>query len=237
MKIQSVSDLNLDRLKILVYGHAGAGKTYLASTIEEPTLVLSVESGLLSIKESKLDAIDITTDDSGTLVSPAQRVRRLQEAYKFLTTEECRSKYKWVFIDSLSEISQNMMEALYLEFPDRKDALPMYGENAKRMRSLIKAFRDLPWYNVVFTALAEDDKDENNKRYKSIQMVGKIAQALPGLLDEVFFLTAHEGEEGQIVRRLITKGTDKVICKDRSGKLEMYEQPNLQTIADKIRRN
>ena len=90
--------------------------------------------------------------------------------------DKCKNKYKWIFIDSLTEISQNLMEQLYLEFPERKDSLVMYGENGKRMRSLIKSFRDIPYYNVVMTALSAVDKDENNVRITGVSMVGNISE-------------------------------------------------------------
>jgi hypothetical protein len=205
-----------------------------SKTIDEPTLIISAECGLLSLADKEIDMIDLSIDDNGNLIPKEKRIERLKQVYSYLLTEEAR-KYKWVFIDSLSEIAQNLMESLYLEFPDRKDSLPMYGENSKRMRSIIKSFRDLPGYNVVMTCLSEIDKDENNQRFIGVQMVGKISQVIPAFFDEVFYLHVAKQEDGSYQRSLITGRTEKLIAKDRSGKLEQYEKPNLQIIANKIR--
>ena len=53
MKVMSTRNAGVDRLKVLVHGPAGAGKTYLASTTgnHRSTLELSAEAGLLSLRE------------------------------------------------------------------------------------------------------------------------------------------------------------------------------------------
>jgi phage nucleotide-binding protein len=236
MKIQSTKSYSEDKLKILVFGEPGAGKTTLAKTIGEPTLIISAEAGLLCLNGEDIDVIDITQDDEGRVIPKEKRIARLGEAYQYLLTEECRNKYKWVFIDSLTEISQNLMEQLYLEFPDRKDSLVMYGENGKRMRSLIKSFRDIPYYNVVMTALSSVDKDENNVRIIGVSMVGNISEKVPAFFDEVFYLATIQNQEtGNVDRVLVTGKSDRVMAKDRSGKLDKIEKPSLAHIASKIK--
>lgn len=235
MKVQSTKDAHAHELKILIYGESGAGKTSLAKTIDEPTLVISAEGGLLPLRDKAIDFIDLSRDDAGNLVKKELRIERLQKVYQFLLTEDARKKYKWIFIDSLSELSQNLTEALYLEYPEKRDSLNLYGELAKRSRSLVKSFRDLPYYNVVFTALSEIDKDENGRRFNQIQMTGKIANQLPAYFDEVFYLQVQKDENGNDKRILITNKTDQTIAKDRSSSLSKIEEPNLSLIAKKIR--
>lgn len=238
MKIQSTQNYSSDKLKILVYGASGAGKTSLAKTIpkEEKTLVISAEAGLLCLNDTDLDVIDITQDDNGKLIPKEKRIQRLVEVYQYLNTEEAIKKYKWIFIDSLTEISQNMIEALYAEYPDRSATLVMYSENAKRMRSLIKSFRDIPHYNVVMTALDHTEKDENNMRITGVSMIGAIADKIPAYFDECLYLATFEDPETkETVRKLVTSKSEKLVCKDRSGKLHKIEEPSLAIIAKKIK--
>jgi phage nucleotide-binding protein len=231
MKIQNTMNYSSNKLKILIYGESGVGKTSLAKTITDKTLIISAEAGLLSLNDSNIDVIDITQDNDGKPILKEKRIQRLVEAYQYLLTDECKKKYQWIFIDSLTEISQAMIDSLNVEFPERKDSLVLYGENSKRMNSLIKSFRDIPFYNVVFTALPEIDKDENGFRFTTVQMVGSIAKKLPAFFDEVFYLFINDEAE----RLLLCEKSDKVIAKDRSGKLDRLEKPNLAQIARKIK--
>jgi hypothetical protein len=104
------------------------------------------------------------------------------------------------------------------------------------MRSLVKSFRDLPKYDVVFTCLSEVDKDESGMRVTQPQLVGKFAAHLPALLDEVFYLhTATNAETGEKTRTLVTEGSDRMVAKDRSGALEKFEPADLSAVFKKIR--
>lgn len=235
MRVQSTKSVGHDSLKFLVYGPAGSGKTTLAGTTGEPTIVISAEAGLLSLASQDLDYIDISHDDEGNFIPASKRYDKLAEAFKFLNGDEARSKYKWVVIDSLTEIGQLLTEKLQTKYPDRKDALVMWGEYSQELRSMIKAFRDLRGYNVVFTALSQPDKDENGRRFMAIMLQGKISEQLPGFFDEVFFYTQIEDQEGVARRVLVTGMTEKTPAKDRSGKLAQYERPHLGEIAKKIR--
>jgi hypothetical protein len=236
MKIISTKNYGADRLKCLVFGSSGAGKTTLISTAEEPVLIISFESGLLSIAGKDIDVIDATTDDAGNLLPKGDRINRLKEVYQFLLTEDARAKYKWIAIDSLTELAQNIIEDLHTKFTDRKDGFVMWGEYAKEIKGIIKAFRDLPYYSVIFTALATEDKDESARRYYKINVQGKISEELPAYFDEVFYLFVKDNDDGTSTRKLLCKAHAAVpFAKDRSGKLSEFEEPNLTTIAHKIK--
>lgn len=229
MKIKNTKDIQDNYLKALIYGPPGAGKTSLVRTIANvyKTLIISAESGLLSVAGLDCDVIDITTDDAGNLIEDKKaRLQRLAEIYSEINKDK---KYELIFIDSLSELSQTMVEALQKEMPDRKDSLVLWGENLKRMRALIKAFRDLKKH-VVMTCLSDIDKDETGKRFLTIDMSGKVAKEAPAMFDLVAFLKVDA--EGK--RSLITQPNESTIAKDRSGLLDPSEPADLSVIMKKI---
>ena len=153
MRISNTSKESHDRLKILVYGAPGVGKTTLAASLKEKVLVISAEAGLLSLADRDIDVIDITKDDQGKPIPKEKRTDRLIEIFQAVCKAEFYKKYRWLFLDSLTEIGQNMHESLLLIYPDKKDSMNLWGDYSKKATSMVKSFRDLPHYNVVFTGL------------------------------------------------------------------------------------
>lgn len=237
MKILNTSNQEHQKIKALIGGPSGAGKTTLAGTLNGKTLIVSAESGLMSVADKEIDFIDLSRNDKDEVITePAQRIARLSEVFKYLhagcPSEDGKAtwKYKNVFLDSLTEISELLVAKLNKDFPDRKDSFPMWGEYGKIMRSIVKNFRDLP-YNVWMSVITEVDKDENNKRYVSFKVAGSIADQLPQYFDEVF--QVHVDAEGK--RSLITRASDVLIhCKDRSRKLLPIEVADLGEVVRKI---
>jgi hypothetical protein len=249
MRIQNTLDAEAPAIKIVVAGEAGNGKTTLARTIEqalgERVLLVSAEAGLLTLRGSSVDYIELQRrfdeDRKAWIEVPKQdRVARLVEVFKYVSLPETMARYKWLFIDSLTEINQNVLEFLESQpdFQGPANTIKKYGELSTRMRGLCKAFRDLPHYNVVFSALVKNETDSDNRTTMSIDMTGKFAHVLPSLFDEIFYLgvTPEQDAGGRHVRMLLTQKTDKVsFPKDRSGRLARLEPADLGAVVRKIR--
>lgn len=230
MKIQNTNNVNEQKIKAVVYGLSGAGKTTLAKTLKEyRPLVISAESGLMSLAGSGIDFVDITKDDEGKLLPKEDRIKRLMQVYNYAMTDEARAKYNLLFIDSLTEISQCLFDAMRKEYPDRRENLVMFGEIGQKSRDVLKAFRDAGHYHVVFTCLSITDKDETGKRFASFDMIGSISSKLAQYFDFVLYLRVNQ--EG--VRELICNSTDSIVAKNRGGKLLNVEPADLGSIFKK----
>jgi hypothetical protein len=221
IKITSVNEAVKDvGLKILVHGIAGSGKTVMCATAGVPTLIISAESGLLSIKDAPdyIQTTQIKTMDD------------LIEVHDYLATTD--HPFEWIALDSISEMGEVVLAA---EKAVNKDARAAYGELITSMTDIIKKFRDLP-LNVIMTAKQKryTDQDTNRTHYGPDLPGQNLANSLPYLYDEVFALRVEKNDEGKIYRTVQTGPDIQYIAKDRSGKLDLFEKPNLKQIAAKV---
>jgi phage nucleotide-binding protein len=219
INLKSTGNLAGNGVKLLVYGQAGAGKTSLIPTLPNP-IVLSAEGGLLSIQDAELPYLEITT------------MAELQEAYKWLTESAEAAQFESVAIDSISEIAE---VCLNYEKKVNKDPRAAYGAMQEQMADIIRVFRDLPAKHVYMSAKLEKTQDEMGRILYAPSMPGnKTGQSLPYFFDEVLALRVERDAEGNSQRALMCDSDGLWLAKDRSGKLESWEAPDLSMIINKI---
>jgi phage nucleotide-binding protein len=219
INLKTTRGLHASGVKLLVYGQAGAGKTTLITTLPNP-IILSAEAGLLSIAAADIPYIEI--DSMATLM----------DAYSWLTQSEEGKAYQSVALDSISEIAEVCLSAEKLKAKDPRQA---YGEMQDQMGGVIRAFRDLPARHVYMTAKLEKSQDEMGRLLYAPSMPGnKTGQALPYFFDEVLALRCEKDAEGKPQRALLCQSDGLWQAKDRSGRLDAWEAPDLGAIIAKI---
>lgn len=92
MEIKRTSQITNNGITVLVYGQSGVGKTTLIKTLPGKVLILSAEAGLLSLKDTDIEYVDIRTLDD------------LTEAYSYILSNI--TEYNCIVLDSLSEIAE-----------------------------------------------------------------------------------------------------------------------------------
>lgn len=218
INVKSTGSLSANGVKLLIYGQAGAGKTSLIKTLPSP-IVLSAEGGLLSIQDADLPYIEIDSMDT------------LREAWSWLNSSEAQA-YKSVALDSISEIAEVVLNA---EKKATKDPRQAYGAMQEQMADIIRAFRDLPGRHVYMSAKLEKTQDEMGRVLYAPSMPGnKTGQSLPYFFDEVLALRVEKDGEGVTQRALMCDSDGLWLAKDRSGKLDMWEAPDLSAVFAKI---
>ena len=219
IQLKRTKEATAQAVKLLVYGQAGAGKTSLIPTLPKP-VILSAEGGLLSIADTNLPFIEITSMDD------------LREAYKWLTSSTEAAEFESVALDSISEIAEVVLNH---EKKINKDPRAAYGAMQEQMADIIRAFRDLPGKHVYMSAKLEKTQDEMGRVLYAPSMPGnKTGQSLPYFFDEVLALRVEKDAEGFTRRALMTDGDGLWLAKDRSGKLEVWEDADLGEIIKKI---
>lgn len=219
VNLKSTKGLHAEGVKILVYGQAGAGKTSLIPSLPNP-VIISAEGGLLSIADADLPFIAIST------------MADLMDAYKWCAESDEASHYASVAVDSISEIAEVVLSA---EKAIAKDPRQAYGAMADQMAQMVRAFRDLAGKHVYMTAKLERSNDELGRMHYAPSMPGqRSGQALPYQFDVVAALRIERDQDGVTHRGLMTQTDGLWQAKDRSGKLDAWEEPNLAKVIAKI---
>lgn len=210
--------LGTSSVKFLGYGPAKIGKTRAISTLPNP-ITFSCEGGLLVLKDFNLPYFEVTT------------LKDMYDLYEWLGSEEA-SKFESVALDSITEMAEVVLGVEKNMKVDGKKVhgKSAYGEMQDKMADLIRAFRDIKTHHVYFSAQMEKSTDELGAVLYAPSMPGqKFQQKLPFFFDEVFAFRMEAGH------RAILTSTDGVwTAGDRSGKLDMWEPPDLGAIIRKI---
>jgi hypothetical protein len=210
VKIISTKDAASDGCKMLLYGASGAGKTTLISTAPDP-FIISSESGLLALAGFDIPATEVTNE------------KELDDAYEYVV----KSDHQTIALDSLSDIAESILLEYKGKFADARQA---YGKLQDITGKYVRLLRDLKGKNVVVTA-KEAKVDVNGAIVMQPSMPGQtLTNNIPYFFDLVLRLEANKKGE----RIIHTAMTYSQICKDRSGKLDSKEEPNLAHIFNKI---
>ena len=210
----------LNGVKVLVYGQAGAGKTVLTSTAPYPFLI-SAEGGELSLRGVAIPMVKVATVDD------------LRDVYDWCSRSNEAKQFQTICIDSLSEIAEVVLNNAKRQVKDPRQA---YGELIEKMETTIRMFRDLPGRNVYMSAKMEPTKDELTGVVKyGPAMPGKqLAVKLPYFFDQVCRLGINKTPQGELYRFLQTQPDMQYEAKDRSGALAPVEPPHLAQLFNKI---
>ncbi len=215
VNLKSTSGIAPAGVKTLVYGAAGTGKTTLIAGMPTP-LILSAESGLLSLQATDLQYLEINS------------VSDLREAYKWLVSSQEAKHFESVALDSISEIAE---VCLGEQKAITKDGRAAYGQLGTVMGDCIRSFRDLPLH-VLLIAKLDKGADELGRITYSPGMPGQmLTQSLPYFFDEVLALRVTTTGE----RELLCQPDSLWLAKDRSGRLDRLEPPDLGAMIKKIR--
>ncbi len=154
------------------------------------------------------------------------------------------AKYRTYFVDSITVLSRLCLawaktqpQALS-ERTGKPDTRGAYGLLGTEMIAALTHLQHVRDKHVVFVAILEEKTDEFNRRYFGIQLEGsKTALELPGVIDEVVTLAllhpdASPGVPDEATKpfRAFVTHTDNpwgYPAKDRSGRLDAIEEPDL----------
>jgi hypothetical protein len=147
-----------------------------------------------------------------------------------------------LFIDSLTGAGRlcfAQAEQQPEAFTDRgrKDLRAIYGLYARSMIGLLNQVQHARERTVIFTAVLERNTDELNISTWQPQIEGaKTGRELPAIVDEIITMQWIDFGDRKPVRAFVCTNPTPwgYPAKDRSGRLEQLEPPNLGALIEKL---
>lgn len=259
MKIIRASERMAERggIKAVILGPSGIGKTTLLRTLDPTkTLFLDLEAGDLAVEGWPGDTIRPRTwDDCRTLAAmitgpnPALRPEQpySQAHFDHVNREgdaASYEQYETVFIDSITvagrlcfQWAQGQPEAMS-EKTGKPDTRGAYGLHGREMLAWLSQLQHCRSKSVVFVGILDEKEDDYGRKNWVAQIEGsKVGRELPGIVDQVITYQELQTEDGAKFRGLVCTSPNAwgYPAKDRSGRLDMIEEPHLGKLFAKIK--
>lgn len=259
MRIIKASERMAERggIKAVILGPSGIGKTTLLKTLNPATtLFLDLEAGDLAVEGWPGDAIRPRTwDDCRTLAAliagpnPALRPEQpySQAHYDHANRDgdgAAYDQYDTVFIDSITvagrlcfQWAQGQPEA-FSEKTGKPDTRGAYGLHGRELLAWLSQLQHCRNKNIVFVGILDAKEDDYGRAQWVAQIEGsKTGRELPGIVDQVITYQELQTEDGTKFRGLVCTSPNAwgYPAKDRSGRLDMIEEPHLGKLFAKIK--
>lgn len=205
------------RMKVLLYGVSGTGKTTMAATFPKP-LFLDLEGGMLSTRRVK-PVLRYPRDPSEDIKSYAQVVD-----FYHLVKGEKNPQFETIVIDSLNELQLLVTQHVVTKFTgvkrqyDDQLTLADYGKANRDFSKVVRLFLKLP-YHIVFTAVStQKESFEEGDIQIAPKFVGKqVGPDIQRMMDMIGYCHAKRMQDGTSQHYVSFRITDKYLAKDRLG--------------------
>lgn len=205
--------------KIMLYGAAGSGKTFMAGTFPDP-IFLDLEDGMRSVLPLQRKILRFPKDPS-VPVTDIKQVKQFYDAVKKIPVGQ--SPFKTIVIDSLNELQVLLMRAIMTDHPANRlyDDQPTqgdYGKLAREMSNIVRDFIQLP-YNLIMTAAATDRQYDTDKVYP-LFIGQKTGPDLRRITEQIGYCFTAQRSKDSAVDHLVAFGDcPSYSAKDRTPKL------------------
>jgi hypothetical protein len=244
-------------VKGVLVGKSGLGKTSQLWTLNAvSTLFLDLEAGDLAVEGWAGDTIRPRTwpdcRDFAVYIGGPNPALRDDQAYSQAHYDAvCErfgdagvlDKYDTVFVDSITVAGRLCLQwcrgqpQAFSEKTGKPDSRGAYGLLGAEMLGWLTHLQHTRRKNVWFVGILNEALDDFNRRVFSLQIDGsKTGLELPGIVDEVVTLAELKTDDGTPYRAFICRTLNpwSFPAKDRSGRLEMVEEPHLGRLMQKI---
>jgi hypothetical protein len=245
-------------VKGTIFGKSGIGKTSLLWTLDPATtLFIDLEAGDLAIEGWSGDSVRPRTwaecRDFAVFIGGANPALRDDQPYSQAHFDAvCErfgeravlDRYPTIFVDSITVAGRLCFQwckgqpEAFSDKTGKPDVRGAYGLHGREMIAWLTHLQHTRAKNVWFVGILDEKLDDFNRRIFQPQIDGsKTGLELPGIVDEVLTMAEIKDESGTPYRAFVcqTINSWNFPAKDRSGRLDLIEEPHLGRLMAKIR--
>lgn len=189
------------------------------------------------------DMSDYQLQPNGQM-KPGPYAKEMFDQYKAALGDpaELFAKYDTIFLDSITVASRWSFSWANTQ-PDRIsdkgkiDKRGAYGLHSQEMIKWLTTLQHIPGKSIIVVGILDKEIDDLKRVTYTPQIEGsKAGRELPGIFDQVITLENMTTAEGQNYRAFVCHQGNEwgLPAKDRSGRLDMLEEPNLGKLLSKI---
>lgn len=220
MEIKAASAyVNQSKLKALVHGHSGAGKSRLLATAKRPVIACCERQAIRVIQRTNPNA------DVALIETP-------DDLRAFIGTVKARvakgdAPWDTIGLDSLTEMMRIFRIGKMREGGDSKDTLTQgeWGIIIDRTMNAARAFRDVDLHVLILTlSMRIGGDDEDTKLVPSVN--GKaLPDDLAGLVQVEGYQFKQPQDDGSVIYRVAFEAPSKKIATKGDPDLDPVEVP------------
>ncbi|GGE82619.1 ATP-binding protein [Stappia taiwanensis] len=245
-------------IKGCIFGASGIGKTSLLWTLDaSTTLFFDLEAGDLAIEGWSGDTIRPRTwtecRDFAVFIGGPNPALRDDQPYSRAHFEAVCEKFgdpaaldrfDTIFVDSITVAGRLCFQwckgqpEAHSDKTGKPDVRGAYGLHGREMIAWLTHLQHTRARNVWFVGILDTKLDDFNRKVFAPQIDGsKTGLELPGIVDEVITMAELKADGGEPYRAFVCQTLNPwgYPAKDRSGRLDMVEEPHLGRLMEKIR--
>jgi hypothetical protein len=243
--------------RILIVGPFGVGKTWQARTLDPTaTLVVDIENGTLAIDDMPASHMRPQTwpelRDLIVRIAGPNRSFQPAEPYSQAHFDMCggylpgieNGQIRTIFVDTVTAATRlcfrhaSAQPEAFSERTGKPDLRSTYGLHAREFLLALHHLQSARALNVVLIGALESITDEYGRLEHRLQAEGqRVPREIAGIVDIVTTMHWLEFSDGKPARRgfvCTSPNPWHYPAKDRSGKLEMLEPPDLGALIHKV---